>query len=243
MPAQHLWLPIIGIGLTNILYLYPYYKALQIEDTSIVSAFFSLGKIIIPILAFIFVGEILSFKQYLGIGLIIFCNVLLGIHRYGKKVRMNRAIYLILFASTILAVEGVLFKYMFEQGIRIGTAVGGQLIITSALGVSLLFFSRFRKHIKESREVFKQSLPIFLTEELFTFFAVVVEAYAVKLAPLSLVKAIGMTIPIFILSYTLAVKKRRTKVFHENVKLSTLLKKVPIYALIIFGVILVGFWD
>jgi drug/metabolite transporter (DMT)-like permease len=44
MPSAKLIWSLIGVGLTNLLYLFPYYKSLKVEDTSIVSAFFQLGK-------------------------------------------------------------------------------------------------------------------------------------------------------------------------------------------------------
>ena len=77
IPSSNFFLPILGLALTNLLYQYPYYKSLKIEDTSVVSAFFSFGKIIIPIFAFLFVGEILQFKEYVGIGIIIFIFVVI----------------------------------------------------------------------------------------------------------------------------------------------------------------------
>ena len=56
----------IILGLTGIGYLYPYYKALQNDDTSVVVSLFSLGKVFVPLLAFLLVGEILNTTQYLG---------------------------------------------------------------------------------------------------------------------------------------------------------------------------------
>ena len=150
VPSINFLLPIIGLALTNLLYQYPYYKSLTIEDTSVVSAFFSFGKIIIPIFAFLFVGEILEFKQYIGIGIIIFGNIILALHRSKKKLHLSKAFYLILLASVILAIEGILFKYIFESGLNWSTAVGGQLIASGVLGTTtLLLFKKTRNKIKK----------------------------------------------------------------------------------------------
>lgn len=253
MPPLYLIWPIIGVALTNLLYLYPYYKSLKIEDTSVVSAFFSFGKIIIPVFAFIFVGEILQLREYIGIGIIIFGNIILALHIRKKsifevfhltkhKFQLSKAFYLILFASTLLASEGILFKYMFEQGMNWSTAVGGQLLVSGFLGlVVLLSFSKTRKHIIDDRKKFRQSGGIFFIEELFTFLALAAETYAISIAPVSLVKGIGMAIPIFVLSYTVAVKRFKPKDFHEDTNPSRVIKKIIIFALIIFGLILIGF--
>jgi len=253
MPPIHLIWPIVGVALTNILYLYPYYKSLKIEDTSVVSAFFSFGKIIIPVFAFIFVGEILQLREYVGIGIIIVGNILLALHikkksifevfhLAKKKFQLSKAFYLILFASTLLAIEGILFKYMFEQGISWSTAVGGQLLISGFLGIFvLLAFPKTRQHIIKDRKKFKHSGGIFFIEELFTFLALGAETYAISIAPVSLVKGIGMSIPIFVLSYTVAVKRFKPKDFHEDTNSSRVIKKIIIFILIILGLSLIGF--
>ena len=242
VPSINFLLPIIGLALTNLLYQYPYYKSLTIEDTSVVSAFFSFGKIIIPIFAFLFVGEILEFKQYIGIGIIIFGNIILALHRSKKKLHLSKAFYLILLASVILAIEGILFKYIFESGLNWSTAVGGQLIASGVLGTTtLLLFKKTRHQIKEDASRIKGSIKIFFTEELFTFLALASETYAISLAPVSLVKGIGMAIPNFVLTYTVMVKKFNPRAFHENTKHSAIVKKVIIFGLIILGLILIGF--
>ncbi len=241
MPSFHLLLPLIGVALTNLLYLYPYYKSLKIEDTSVVSAFFSFGKIIIPVFAFAFIGEILELREYIGIGIIIFGNVFLAFHTTKKKVKLSKAFYLIIFASTLLAIEGILFKYMFEQGMSWSTAIGGQLIISCFLGCSvLLLFKKSRKHILEDRANFIKNAGFFFTEELFTFLALAAEVYAISLAPVSLVKGIGMAIPIFVLTYTVAVKRFNPKAFHENTHQGAVVKKIFIFGLIIVGLVLIG---
>lgn len=240
--SLYLIFPIVGVAITNLLYLYPYYKSLKIEDTSVVSGFFSFGKIIIPVFAFLFVGEILSFREYFGIGIIIIGNIILALHMSKKKIRLSKAFYLILFASTVLATEGILFKYMFENGVNWSAAVGGQLLISGVIGsVVLLSIRKTRRHIMEEKDQYKKSGGIFFAEELFTFLALAAETYAISLAPVSLVKGIGMAIPIFVLSYTVAVKKFNPKIFHENTQSNVVIKKIILFVLIIIGLALIGF--
>ncbi len=244
MPSPHLIIPIVGVALTNLLYLYPYYTSLKVEDTSIVSAFFSFGKIIIPIFAFVFVGELLKVREYIGIAIIILGNILLAFHQTKSKIRLSKAFYLILLASVILATDGVLFKYMFDHGVTWSTAVGGQLLFSGIFGVLfLLSFKKTRKLIFQDKQKYRSLGGLFFVEELFTFLAIACETYAISLAPVSLVKSVGMTIPIFILSYTVVVKRFKPKVFHENTHRSVFIKKALVFSLIIAGLILMGFKD
>ncbi len=145
-------------------------------------------------------------------------------------------------AGFITAVEGVLFKYMFEQGMGWSTAVGGQLVISTIFSFFLLFSVKARKNIRDDWSKFTGSFRFFFYDELFTFLAVAAETYAILLAPVSLVKAIGLASPLFVLSYTVMVKKRMPKTFHEDTHRHVLLKKIPLYLLIIVGVVLIGFW-
>ncbi len=244
MPPAHLIWPIIGVALTNLLYLFPYYKSLRIEDTSIVSAFFSMGKIIIPIFAFLFVGEVLEIKQYIGIAVIILGNVFLALHKSKQKMKLSKAFYMILYASTLLAIEGILFKYMFEQGLGWSTAMGGQLLMAGTLAViGLLLYSKTRKQIWEDRHHFRKSIRLFFTEELFTFLGLGAETFAISIAPVSLVKGVGMVVPIFVLSYTVMIKRYSPKSFHEDVHLLTIVKKALIFGMIILGLFLIGVAD
>ncbi len=243
LPSAHLIWPLIGIGLTNLLYMFPYYKSLKIEDTSIVSAFFSVGKIIIPIFAFVFIGEILSYREYIGIAVIIFGNVLLAFHTKKGKIKLSKAFYLITLASTILAIDGILYKYLFEHGVNWSTAIGGQLLISGILGCAFFLINpTTRKEIRSEREHFSKgsSIKYFFIEESFTFLAVGAEAFAISVAPLSVVKGIGMSIPIFILFYTLILKKYKPDIFREDTGRNAVIKKVFIFTLIIVGLILVG---
>ncbi len=242
-PAQILWLPLIGVGLTNVLYCFPYYKALQVEDTSVVSGFFSFGKILIPVFAFMFLKELLTPTQYLGIGVVILGNILLAFHKSKKNFKLSKAFFLIITASTILAIEGILFKYMFENGLTWGTAIAGQMVISSVASLLLLFSPRDSKLVKKDWPNFVSSFKVFFSEELFTFLAIAAEIYAIEQAPLSLVKGIGLTIPLFILSYTIIFKKHMPRAFHEHIESKVLLKRIPLYCLIIIGLVLVGFHE
>ena len=241
MPSFHLLLPLVGVAFTNLLYLYPYYKSLKIEDTSVVSAFFSFGKIVIPVFAFIFIGEVLEIRQYIGIGIIIFGNTFLAFHSTRKKVKISKAFFLILFASVVLAIEGILFKYMFESGMTWSTAIGGQLLFSGLLGCTiLLLFKKSRRNIWQDRTHYRKNFALFFSEELFTVLAVAAETYAISLAPVSLVKGVGMAIPIFVLTYTIAVKRFNPKFFHEDTHRSVVIKKILIFGLIILGLVLIG---
>ena len=59
-----LLLLILLVSLIDTFYQIPYYYAVKHVDTSIMAALFSIGKIIVPILAYFVVGEHLTYSQY-----------------------------------------------------------------------------------------------------------------------------------------------------------------------------------
>ena len=74
IPSLQSWGIYLLIAIIDIGYLYPYYMALKKTDTSIVSSLFSLGKIFVPVLAFILLKDTLTLPQYIGFFIIIFSH-------------------------------------------------------------------------------------------------------------------------------------------------------------------------
>lgn len=240
LPATHAIPAFIGLGLVNLLYLYPYYRGLQTEDTSVAVSFFSLGRIFIPILAHFVIGEILTATQYAGIFLIIMSGVLLGLSRDKLRLRFSKAFWYIMVAAFIISFEGVLLKYLFGAGINWSTAIGGELIISFVLGISLLLYSRARKEILSQLTMFKSNIYLFGIEETFTFLAFAAEAFAIKLAPVSLAKSISTFTPFFVLLYAFLLGNKLPYLFKERVTTGSSVKKIALFTTMVLGVLLIA---
>lgn len=244
MPPLHT-LPVFALlGVVNIAYLYPYYRGLQSDDTSIAISFFGLGRIVIPVLAFFIVGEVLSGVQYLGIGLIIISSTLISIVGSEKSgFRFSKASYYIALASIIISFEGVLIKYLFGQGLNYATVIGGEIIAVSFVALCLLISKRIRGDVLANRKTFRAMFPIFAAEETFTFLAISAEAYAISIAPVSVVKSITMFTPLFVVLYAFITKKHIPRIFHifkEHMGAAVIIKKVILFVCMIAGVFLIS---
>ncbi|MFA6432586.1 MAG: EamA family transporter [Candidatus Paceibacterota bacterium] len=232
-------LPIFVIlGFISIGYLYPYYKGLQSDDTSIAISFFAIGRLFIPVLAFLIVGEVLDLVQYIGIALIVTSVIALGLHHTKAKFRFSKAIWHIGLAAFILAFEGVLFKLLFDDGVSVSTAIGGEAAIALILALSLLAFHRVRHDIKASLPTFIRLSPLFLLEEMLTFFGLAAEAYAISLTSVSVVKGITMISPFYLLIFAWLGRGLFPSVFKEDLHKGHLLKKILFFAILLSGVIL-----
>ncbi len=234
------WPIFLLLGLINVSYLYPYYKGLQSDDTSTVVSFFGLGRIIIPILAFIIVGETLSFYKYVGIVLVVSSVIFLSVEKIPGGVRFSKALKFIALAAFITSFEGVLFKYLYTKGISVTTAVSGELIVAFILAMLLPLFRPLRREIRDGVPLFWNKIHLFFVEELATFLAFLSESYALKIAPVSLVKSITIFTPFFVLFYAKLLGKRFKNTFNERKERKYTIKKFVFFTTLAMGILLVA---
>lgn len=229
----------ILLGIVNIGYLYPYYRGLKEDDTSVAISFLAIERVMVPILAFFIVGEILSPYQYLGILIIIISVVILGFHHIRKRFRFSKGVWYISCAAIFLAFEGVLIKLLFGQGVSVSTVVGGEAFMSLIFGTSVILIPSIRKDIIKSFSLFIKISPFFLIEELFTFLGLCTESKAISEAPVSIVKGVTMASPFFLVLYAWIGSIFIPRMFRENLHRKQLIKKMVLFAMLIIGVMLV----
>ena len=239
LPPLHTLPIFILLGFVNVGYLYPYYKGLKEDDTSVAIAFLAIERIMVPILAFFIVGEILYTEQYLGILLIVIAVFALGLHHAKKKFRLSKGVWYISCAALFLAFEGVLLKVLFNDGVSVATAVGGESLFSMIFGLSLFFHSKIRKDIIVSVPLFLRMSPLFFIEEAFTFLGLYAEGWAISHTSVSVVKGITMVSPFFLIFFAWFGRGLFPSVFKENLHKGKVFKKVLLFVLIIVGIMLV----
>ncbi|HBP00502.1 MAG: Conserved hypothetical membrane protein, DUF6 family [Candidatus Uhrbacteria bacterium GW2011_GWF2_41_16] len=225
------------IGFIEILYCYPYYKALQNDDTSVVSALFALGKIFVPIFAFFFIGETLGIIQYIGFGIIVLASVALTLNHH-ERFRFNRSFIYMLICSILLALEGVLYKYLFNQ-VDWSTGFVWPIIFSFLFALCLWFFPFFRKDMRNQFTRFRHSFHLFFFEEFLTFSGSAASTYAIALVPLTMQKSIDPIQPFFVLFYAMLLKKHFPNFFKEKTDHQSVFKKMILFGIMILGIILV----
>jgi drug/metabolite transporter (DMT)-like permease len=228
---------ILVIALIGILYQYPYYWSLRRADTSVVNALFALGEITVPILAFFLVGERIAPIQYAGFFIVIISSVLLTLDF--RKLRFNAAFFLMLLVSVLLALQTVLFKYLYEHGTSWGTAM------TWTTGVEFLFaciataLPRNARYLSDSVRKVRAYGGLFLLSQFLAWAGEAAGAYAVFLLPATVVVGITDTQPLFVLIYALLFAKIKPELFKEELDLREVSKKALLFFSIIIGVVLI----
>lgn len=225
------------VALIEVLYLYPYYKALQSDDTSVVSSLFSLGRIFVPIFAFLFVGEVLTLTQYLGFFIIILGSTALTLNNHGI-LRFNKSFFYMLACSILLALEAVVYKYLFEN-VSWSTGFVWTTLFSSAIILCFLFVPELRRDIRKQTSDLKRNAPVFALEEFLTFGGSAASTFAISLVPVTLAKSIGAFQPFFVLVYALVLGKSFPRMFRESVERRSVVKKFMLFAIMVIGIILI----
>lgn len=227
------------LGLTDILYLYPYYKALQNDDTSVVVSLFSLGKVFVPVLAFLIVGEILKPTQYIGFFIIILSSSLLTLNGT-NKFKFNNSFYWMILCTFILAIETVMYKYIFTITTW-GTGFLWGTLSSFVLILPLLFSRNIRINILSQTRIFKENFPLFAFEEFLTFGGSAAYTYAISLMSVTVVSAIVSFQSVIVLIYALTLSRFFPRIFKENISIESIIKKIFLFIIMVLGVILTIF--
>ncbi len=227
----------IILGLTDLTYLFPYYKALQSDDTSVVASLFSIGKVFVPVLAFLTIGEVLNLNQYIGFLIIIISSALLTLNNAGK-LAFNKSFFYMMLCSLILSIEAVIFKYILYE-VSWSTAMVWSTVFSLIVVIPFVLFGRYRKNIKNQLGRFKGKSHLFILEELLTFSGEAAIVYALVLAPVTLVKGIVSIQPLFVLLYAIIFGRYLPHMFREKIDKRNVIKKLTLFAFIIIGAILI----
>ncbi len=226
----------IILGITGVAYLFPYYKALQHDDTSVVVSLFSLGKIFVPVLAFFLVNERLSLFQYLGFIIIIIGSALLTWNG-SKKIRFNMSFYYMLIVSFLVAIESIIYKHLFTSA-SWATVLVWSLVFTFIFSLPLFLVPKNRRNIISQVHHFRKNFYYFLIEELATFGGTAFKTLAITTASITLVEGIMSFLSLFVLVYALIFSTLFPHIFKEKITARDLIKKGLLFILMGIGVVL-----
>lgn len=226
------------IACLDVVYLYPFYTALKIIDTSIVSALFSLGKITVPVFSFIFLGEILNLNQYIGFIVIVMASVALSV-KTGKIPKLNRAFYYMVLASLITSLRVVLVKYLMNIDDNWVNQVLYPNIISAILPFTFLLVKKYRTDIVKNFPPYMEKFKIFVLDNFWCFLGEVCSIYGLAQISPVVSSAIGGLAPIFLLLLSYMALRLYGLRIKEKIDDRILQKKIFCFILIILGMILV----
>ena len=194
--------PAVLAGACYFLHLHLYFKALfTINDASGIETFNNMSVLLVPMLAFVMLGEQLAPKYYVAIGLA-FVGILI-LSRSGLSGIKRRAAVFLVHAVVCLSLVMVLEEWVFQQ---MGYWNGVALFAVGNLLPAILVGGIQRARRLRIMGLCRRFASLFLTTELIALIAVLASQRATDLSPsVSFVAVIECTVPAFIMLLSLGV--------------------------------------
>ncbi len=210
-------------------------KAMIKDEVSRVSALFYTNPIFIAILATIFLGEMLTISNYIGILMLVFSAVLISYKKQNGKILLTAGLFLVLLSALIRSALNVFVKWS-----TISTSVYS-FILWSFLGsiivaLLLLVISKPKKDfIKAVKKLDRHAWIIEIIGNSATWIATALFFVAISLSQVSLASAIPSLQPFFVLLYVLLLGIFAPEMLKEENNKQTVFLKLLAVALIFIG--------
>lgn len=227
---------IILTGIITIFSIVVYFKALSVQETSIVILLFQISPLFTLLLSTLFLKESISPKQYVGFFIILLTTFFLAFPKEKKKWSIQKGFWLIVIYDVMFALIGILLKYSsqessFNQIISyesFGMGIGGILIF--------LFIPAVRKAFLKSRKIiFKGVWPIIVLNEVVFVIAKSLGYYAFVIGPVTLVSVLSNVQVFFGLMFGWILTVLLPHLFHEDISKKTLALKAGSAAFLFIG--------
>jgi drug/metabolite transporter (DMT)-like permease len=218
-----------------ILYLY----AIEIEDISVIVPWFLTVPIFGYFLGYIFLGETLTLHQILGSIIVFLGLILISIDFFEKKekrgVKKQIIIYM-LSASFIVAISGIIFKYVTIEG-NFWVSSFWEYIGLGGVGLILyMFVPKYRNEFMNmNRMGGRKIFLINIVSELITIFGNLLTNFALLLAPVAMVYLVGSFQPAIVLLLIIIGTKFFPHIIKENISHKILIQKIVAITIMVIG--------
>jgi len=229
----------IFVGFIYILYLFPYFWALKLDESSKVVPIFQSIPVFGAILGFIILGDTLTLIQIIAGGLIIFGSFGLSASFGSKGISLKRrVVFYMLFASLLIALSYVLLK-LVAINTDFFTALFWEQIGFFLLGVILCLKKDYREQFVG---VFKKNsgkiLGLNIFNEIINILASFVFSYATLLAPIGIIWLFNGFQPFFILGLGIIITMFFPWFGKENISKKALSQKALFIVVLVIGALL-----
>lgn len=225
-------------GGLSIAWIILYLFTLEIEDISAVVPWFLTVPIFGYILGYIFLGETLTFYQKIG-SIIVLLGVALISFDFSKEQKGGfkwRPAFYMLSACIIIAVIGVIFKYVTIEG-NFWVSSFWEYSGLGIFGIIIyIFVPKFRREFNFMNK--SGGMKIFLLNMLSETTSVagnIMTNFAILLAPITMVYLVGSFQPAIVLLLTLITTRFFPSIVKENILKHILIPKIIAIIIMIIG--------
>jgi len=217
-----------------------YNRSLIDEEASRVIPLVYISSIFVPILAYIFLGEVFNFQKYLGIILIFIGGALISFKKIVKKWHFSPTVKFILISAFLWGASSIISKYtlgFIDYFSLTLWQLMGYLIFGPLFLLSKKVRTRFLNDVKRFN---KKVFLLLVVNALIYLIALLSFLFATSIGSVSLVYAVVSTQPFFIFTYMLIITKMAPRIIKEEIDKSTILLKIIAICLIFLGTVFIG---
>ena len=218
-----------------------YLRALQAEEASVVAPFFQAAPLFGFVLGYVVLGETLSPAQMAGGALIVGGTMLVSLRTDPRHASFNRRLAALMLACALaLSVSALIFK-IFALRDAFWPTTFWMFAGEALFGMALLGVGPYRRQFFGLlRQNPGAVLSINAANELINLGGGLASRYALVLAPLSLVQAIGSTTALFVFGIGVVLSLFFPALARENLSRRELLHKGAAAVLVAAGAVLVA---
>ena len=216
-----------------------YLRAIQSEEASVVAPLFQTTTVFTFVLAYLLLGEMLTWRGVAGAGLIVVGVLLLSLDGRLRLRRFRRPVVLYMLACTfILALANVIFKYYAVEDafwpVTFWTFVGEALF-----GLGILMIPRNRQQFVRLLKANTGALVgVNGVNEVINLGGGLGVRYAFLLAPVALVSAVASTTTLFVFAFGTLLTVLAPRFSQEDISRGNLARKAACAVVVTAGVLL-----
>ena len=237
MSSQNIFWSFI-CGLTYVIGTILYFEAVKIEEISRISALAYFSQLFVTIFAAVFLNEIFSSTVYLGILLILIGAILIS-SKDITKIRPGKAFWLMILSSAMIAIVAIITKYLLDYA-DFWTVFSYTRGIGTFIALIPVFYFKYPELTALVKEHGKKAIGAISISGAFTMLGSLVITIAASTGPVTLVNAISMTRPFFVLLFATVLSIFYPKILREELGKSAIILKVTAIILMFIGAILVA---
>ncbi len=217
-----------------------YLQAIQTEEASVVAPLFQASVLWGAFLAFVVLGETLSYPELFGAVLIVLGALLLSVDPSFRFKKMKLGLILTMLAATFtLALSSVIFKFFAIEGEFWSTTFwtyAGTVIVGAVL---LATGGRWQQFLHLFRKSPGAMVGVNAANELINLGGGLGVRYALILAPVSLVQAVSSTTTLFVFLIGILLTAFFPKLGREDLSARNLIQKGAAALLVAVGIVLI----
>ncbi|MFH1822305.1 MAG: EamA family transporter [Patescibacteria group bacterium] len=223
-------------GIFYILMTLFYLKAVQIEEISRIIPLFYLSPIVLAIFSRIFLREILTPVQYIGIALLIIGAILISSKKL-VKITLNKAFFFMILAVLSLSIYSIILKYLLTHA-SFWQVFAYMQLCCFILTIPIFLFN-YRDLIIAIKNHGKKIVLIMALNALIDLSGVLAITIATSIGYVSLVSSLASIQPFFVLLMASSLSIFYPKILKEETQKSTIALKFIAIALMFIGAILI----